>query len=70
MLSTIAGMTGRCHHTQIFSTEMEFCRHFCQAWPGSVILLILSSHIACDDRCVPLCPAIGWDRVSQMFCLC
>jgi hypothetical protein len=57
-------MTGICPHAQLFSIEMEF---FCTCWLRTTILLISASHIAWDDRCAPLYPAICWDGVSLTF---
>jgi hypothetical protein len=58
-LLVLAGMTGACHHTQVFSVEMVSHKFFCLNWPGTVIFLIPTSHIAWDDRCGPPCPRIG-----------
>jgi hypothetical protein len=47
MLTAICGMTGTCHHTQIFSVEMRFHElYFCAGWSGTMILLISASYVA------------------------
>jgi hypothetical protein len=38
-------------------------------WAETSALLISALHIAWDDRCTPLGPAIDWDEVSQIICL-
>jgi hypothetical protein len=42
---------------------------FYLGWPGNVILSISASCIAWDNRCAPLCQAIGWDGVLITFYL-
>jgi hypothetical protein len=68
MLPDIPGMTGACHHAQIFSFVIRiFTNLFFQGNPRAVILLILVSHTAGDDRCAPLHPDIGWDGNRTNF---
>jgi hypothetical protein len=38
---------------------------FPQVLTGTIILLISASHVACDDRCMPLWPGIDWNGISQ-----
>jgi hypothetical protein len=45
-LFTIAGMTGTCHHAQLFSTEMESHKHFCLGLPGTSVILISAPQVA------------------------
>jgi hypothetical protein len=52
-----------------FSTEMGSCQLFCSGGPESPILLISVSQVSWDDRCVPLCPTIGWDIIWKTPCL-
>jgi hypothetical protein len=35
-----------CHHAQLFSVEMGFCKLFCPGWPWTVILSISVSQVA------------------------
>jgi hypothetical protein len=43
MLPAIAGMTGVCHHAQIFLLRWSFMSFFGSSWPGIMILLISAS---------------------------
>jgi hypothetical protein len=63
MLS-VPGTTGMCHHAKIFPLRWGSCKHFCLGWTGTLIFLTLVSHVAREDRCIPLC----WIEVSQTFC--
>jgi hypothetical protein len=60
-------MAGVCHHIQFFSVVMVSCKLFYSGWPGTAIVFISASWVAWDDRCMPLCPDIGWDGVSWTF---
>jgi hypothetical protein len=44
-LSTIGGMTGVCHHTQLFSIEKGVSKTILSQWPVAVILLISASQV-------------------------
>jgi hypothetical protein len=45
-LPTIAGMTGMCHHNQLFPIEMESHKHFCLGLPGTSVILISAPQVA------------------------
>jgi hypothetical protein len=57
MTSTVTGMTGMCHHPQMFSVEIGTLKLFCLGWP--VILPTSASCVDWDDKCVPLHLDIG-----------
>jgi hypothetical protein len=50
MPPVVAGMTGVCHHVQVFSFEMGggggLMNFFCAGWSETAILLISASHLA------------------------
>jgi hypothetical protein len=48
---------------EIGSHFLSNSKPFFPGWSGTEIL-ISASHVAWDDRHVPLCPAAGWDGIS------
>jgi hypothetical protein len=42
---------------------------FWLGWPGATIVSILPSHVAWDDRHMPLCPATDWIESRKLFSL-
>jgi hypothetical protein len=46
MLPVIVGMTGACHHAQLFSIEMRSYELFLRGWLRTLILPVLASHVA------------------------
>jgi hypothetical protein len=60
-------MTGKHHHTQLFSIDMRSCKLlFCPGWPEPMILPKSTSSVVWENSCA-LLPAIGWNRISQTF---
>jgi hypothetical protein len=51
-----------------FFIEMGYHKFFLPWLASTRILLIWASHIAWHGRCMPPCPAIGWDGVSRTIC--
>jgi hypothetical protein len=61
-LPTIAGITGACHHTEIFPIEMGFSWTFLAELSWNRDPLDLSRYITWDDRHMPPQSSISWDR--------
>jgi hypothetical protein len=62
LLSLGWGVTGTCHHTQLFSVEMGGLQNFffCQGWPWTVMLPISVSQLAEITRLVNHCSWLGF----------
>jgi hypothetical protein len=69
-LCSIAEMSGIDHQAQLFSIKTEYLQLFCLGLHRTVISLFAVSPCYWDDKHMPLCQAIRWDGVSQIFCLC
>jgi hypothetical protein len=69
MLPAAVGITVTCYPCPAFLLRWGSHQLFCLGRPVATILLTSASHVAWDDRCASLHPAIGWDEVSWTPCL-